>query len=368
MPIRHRIALFSVLILLSMLILPIQAQDQVTHEVQAGENLYRIALKYGVDMNELAQANNIVNLANIHVGQALTIPGLEIPDEEVVVNPLVAGTPVTHVVQRGEVLSRIAEQYGVTVDQILQANNIANPSRILAGQELSIWTTETVDSTVDAPEDVVVAVEPVTDIFSTPVPAVTSNATHIVQRGEHLSQIAQRYGVAWTVIAQANNIADPNRVFAGTELIIPGVAGDSNLNDIPLYTANPTNVGEPGARVGVGRELVVVLSSQMAYAYEDGILKKSALVSTGLPATPTVQGDYSIWHKTPAQTMSGPGYYLENVQWVMYFYQGYGFHGTYWHNNFGNPMSHGCVNMTNADALWFYEFASLGTPVHVRYY
>ncbi len=364
MPIRRRFTFISALICLSILIFPIQAQDQVTHVVQSGENLYRIALKYGVDMNELAQANGIVNLRNIYSGQELIIPGLALPDEEIVVNPLVAGTPVTHVVQRGEILSRIADQYGVTVDQILQANNIANPSRIFPGQELNIWTTETVDSTVASIE----AVEPVTDIISTPVPAVTSNATHIVQRGEHLSQIAQRYGVAWTVIAEANNIADPNRVFAGTELIIPGVAGDGNLNEIPIYTANPTNVDEPGARVGVGRELVVVLSSQMAYAYEDGILKKSALVSTGLPATPTVQGDYSIWHKTPSQTMSGPGYYLENVQWVMYFYQGYGFHGTYWHNNFGNPMSHGCVNMTNADALWFYEFASLGTPVHVRYY
>ena len=65
--------------------------------------------------------------------------------------------------------------------------------------------------------------------------------------------------------------------------------------------------------------------------------------------------------------MSGPGYYLPNVEWVMYFYQGYGLHGTYWHSNFGQPMSHGCVNLTNDDARWFYEFASLGTPVHVKW-
>lgn len=105
----------------------------------------------------------------------------------------------------------------------------------------------------------------------------------------------------------------------------------------------------------------------MAYAYENGILQYSALVSTGLSATPTVQGEFAIWHKTRAQTMSGPGYSLPNVEWVMYFYAGYGFHGTYWHNNFGNPMSHGCVNMTNADAQWFYNFASVGTPVYVQY-
>lgn len=43
--------------------------------------------------------------------------------------------------------------------------------------------------------------------------------------------------------------------------------------------------------------------------------------------------------------MTGPGYDLPNVPYTMYFYQGYGLHGTYWHNNFGTPMSHGCVNM-----------------------
>jgi hypothetical protein len=42
---------------------------------------------------------------------------------------------------------------------------------------------------------------------------------------------------------------------------------------------------------------------------------------------------------------------------VQYFYEDYGFHGTYWHNNFGHPMSHGCVNMTNADAKWLFDWA-----------
>ena len=65
--------------------------------------------------------------------------------------------------------------------------------------------------------------------------------------------------------------------------------------------------------------------------------------------------------------MTGPDYDLDNVEWVMYFFAGYAFHGTWWHNNFGTPMSAGCVNMTNADARWFYEFADIGTPVHVTY-
>ncbi len=52
----------------------------------------------------------------------------------------------------------------------------------------------------------------------------------------------------------------------------------------------------------------------------------------------------------------GNYYDLPNVQWVQYFYSDYSFHGTYWHNNFGHPMSHGCLNMTIADAKWLFDW------------
>ena len=61
--------------------------------------------------------------------------------------------------------------------------------------------------------------------------------------------------------------------------------------------------------------------------------------------------------------MTGPGYDLPDVPWTMYFYQDYGIHGTYWHHNFGHPMSHGCVNMQTDDAKWLYDWAPLGTSV-----
>lgn len=60
---------------------------------------------------------------------------------------------------------------------------------------------------------------------------------------------------------------------------------------------------------------------------------------------------------------SGNYYYLPGVPSVMYFYQGYAIHGTYWHHNFGQPMSHGCVNLTIEDAKWFYDWAEVGTTV-----
>ena len=337
-----------------------QQESGVTHIVQPGENLYRIALRYGVDMNTLAEANNIVDQTRVFSGQTLIIPGLAAAvSSDVVENPLVAGTPTLHVVQAGESLSIIAQRYGLTVEQLMQSNNIGNANRIFRGQELTVWTTESVAAPVEAaPEANTASVEPGA--------AATTGTSYVVQRGEHLSQIAQRYGLHWTTLAQYNGLASPDTLFAGQTISIPALNSDGGVADMGIVSPVLANNG-PGATIQTGRQIVVDLSDSRIYAYEDGQLINSVIVSTGLPATPTVVGDFTIYHRLPSQTMSGPGYYLPGVQHVQYFYQGYAIHGTYWHNNFGQPMSHGCVNLTNADAEWFYNFADYGTPVHVRY-
>jgi lipoprotein-anchoring transpeptidase ErfK/SrfK len=107
------------------------------------------------------------------------------------------------------------------------------------------------------------------------------------------------------------------------------------------------------------------LSAQELTAYEGETEVFSALVSTGIASMPTPLGEHQIYRKIRSQVMSGPGYYLPNVEWVSYFVKGYAIHGTYWHTNFGHPMSHGCVNMTNDDAKWIYEWAPLHTKVVV---
>ena len=78
-----------------------------------------------------------------------------------------------------------------------------------------------------------------------------------------------------------------------------------------------------------------------------------------------MQGTYHIYARYVSARMRGPGYDLPNVPYVMYFYQGYGLHGTYWHNNFGHPMSHGCVNMPTSEAEWAFNWSTFGTPVIV---
>ena len=134
--------------------------------------------------------------------------------------------------------------------------------------------------------------------------------------------------------------------------------------------ADPAQPEKPlaiAAAVYGERWIDVDLSQQRVYAYEGDTLMNSFLVSTGTWMYPTVTGTYKIWIKLRSTTMTGPGYYLPNVPYTMYFYKGYGLHGTYWHNNFGTPMSHGCVNLSIPDSQWLYNFASVGTTVNVHY-
>lgn len=109
------------------------------------------------------------------------------------------------------------------------------------------------------------------------------------------------------------------------------------------------------------RWIRVDLSEQIVIAYENTKPVRAFIISSGLPGTPTVTGEFRIRTKVSQQVMTGGVgsnyYYLPGVKWVQYFYQDYSFHGTYWHNNFGNPMSHGCLNMTNADAKWLFDWA-----------
>jgi len=115
------------------------------------------------------------------------------------------------------------------------------------------------------------------------------------------------------------------------------------------------------------RWIDVDLTKQILIAYEGDAAVRSTLVSTGLTNTPTPVGVYRIWIKLRYDDMTGPGYYLADVPYTMYFYRGYGIHGTYWHNNFGNPMSHGCVNLPTSEAGWLFEWAEVGTPVNIHY-
>ncbi len=353
---RSSLAILVFFIFVAALLPSAALAEDVVHIVQPGETLYRIGLHYGIGMDVIAQANNISNLSQIFSGQELIIPDLS----EAVENPLIAAEPIHHVIQPGETLASIANKYGLTVQQLAQLNNITNPDRILRGDTLTVFalTPETTTPVTEA--ETVTEPETAAEV---PVEPIVNGTSYVIQPGETLAMIAQRNGITWPAIVQANNISDPNQVQVGQTIIIP--TADS-ITDLGIISVPVSLLPAPAATILVGKQIIVDLSDQRTYAYEDGKLVRNVLSSTGLPATPTVRGNYTVQRKYESQLMTGPGYYLPNVQWIMYFYAGYALHGTYWHNNFGQPMSHGCVNMPNDEALWFYEWAPVGTPVLVQ--
>ncbi|REJ05270.1 murein L,D-transpeptidase [Microbacterium bovistercoris] len=133
-------------------------------------------------------------------------------------------------------------------------------------------------------------------------------------------------------------------------------------NGTYALTVNET----PFATTALERHAVVDLSQQHAYFYENGKLVRDWAVSTGRPGFETRQGNFRIRAHVAMQDMVGETYVTKDVKWVTYFNGNQAFHGTYWHNNFGNVMSHGCVNMPESAAKWVYDWAPDGFEVTVR--
>jgi len=168
------------------------------------------------------------------------------------------------------------------------------------------------------------------------------------------------------------NTPTPTATATPTETPTPTATFTPLPTSTPWPTSTPAPVYDTQVPVAVNTDLSghwidIDLSQQMLYAYDGDTLMGSFLVSTGTSAHPTVTGTFSVYVKYLYTDMSGPGYYLPDVPYTMYFYSGYGIHGTYWHNNFGHPMSHGCVNMRTSDAGWIFDFSEVGTPVVVHY-
>ncbi|GAB4404813.1 MAG: hypothetical protein Kow00123_16690 [Anaerolineales bacterium] len=182
-------------------------------------------------------------------------------------------------------------------------------------------------------------------------------------------------GILWTQTdwpAQAWEAVFATHTPTATPTFTPTNTPTETPTPTPTPTATPvpptpTRKSQPTAApptgIGDGEKWIDVdLSSQRLVAYEGNRAVYWAVISSGLPATPTVKGRFNIYVKYRSAPMSGPGYYLPNVPYIMYFYKGYGLHGAYWHNNFGQPMSHGCVNLKVADAEWLFEWTDPYVP------
>lgn len=122
------------------------------------------------------------------------------------------------------------------------------------------------------------------------------------------------------------------------------------------------------------KRILVDRGDQILYAYDGNVLFMKESISTGLEFTPTPRGLFTVYKKTPSRYMQGPlpeisdQYYdLPGVPWNLYFTeQGGVIHGAYWHDKFGQPWSHGCVNLPPEKAEKLYRWADLGTSILVQ--
>jgi LysM repeat protein len=334
-PMRRRGKWFVVALIVLFLIVLMAAPAYAdgTHVVRPGENLRRIAMRYGTTVTALMQANGLRNPHVIYVGQRLRIPTGATSSA-----PTASGV---YVVRRGDTLFSIARRFGVSQTALMQANGIRDARFIWVGQRLRIPRSGAV---VGAAQSQRAAFTP-------------GQRVHVVAQGETLFSIAMRYGVTVDSIVRANGLQTASHIITGQRLVIPaGGNGAASPSAAPRKVAAPTT----------GKWIEIDVSRQRLVAYEGDRPVFSAVVSTGKPSTPTVLGRFAIRTKLRSQRMRGPGYDLPNVPWVMYFYGAYAIHGTYWHNDFGRPVSHGCVNMRQADAQWLYNWAPIGTPVVVH--
>jgi hypothetical protein len=171
-------------------------------------------------------------------------------------------------------------------------------------------------------------------------------------------------GQEWYKIGFDATLRYPERVAGGLYVLADAVQlfTDDGLHNL-TKDSPPTN-----------KRIVVSLSKEMLYAYDGDTLFMHDPVSTGLEFTPTPLGTFTIYRKTPARYMQGPipgvsnQYYdLPGVPWDLYFTtDGAVIHGAYWHNHFGEPWSHGCVNLAPQEAKKLYYWAVAGTKVTVE--
>ncbi len=282
-----------------------------------------------------------------------------------------AAGPEWIVVNPGETLTMLAARHGVSLDALMSVNNLPNPNFVYSGQRLLIP-----DSLMTFPNQSyaqsnqqAVPAAPQQPVANPPTaPQSPESIFYTVAPGDTLAAIAQRYGVSVATIAEANNLTNWNFVWYGQRLRIPGTGNINGVNLPPAPSSAQKPSPIPDNAPTTGKWIDINVSNQTITAYEGTTPLKTVIVSTGVARTPTVLGTYKIQRKYPSVRMTGgtPGidyYDLPNVPYSMFFYQGYAIHGTYWHTNFGTPMSHGCVNLPTDEAKWFYEWAEVGTTV-----
>lgn len=303
---------------------PAWAQGGSTHVVQSGDTLYAIATRYGVDVNELASFNGVASEGAIYPGQSLLIPV-----------PAVGYDTLTPAPQPEPSFSNTTWNYAPA------------PQATVASTAYAVQPTSLVKPLPTGAQ----TYSAYTNVYPTPSSTSAWPTT--------LEPAYQPQPVYTQPLYQPQAVVPS---YTSPQSYLPLPANSLTLPTLPSLSTKPATAE---------RWIDVNLRTQMLVAFEGQTPVFQARVSTGIYEHPTVAGTYSIYVKYESADMRGgtgqDAYYLQDVPYVMYFHGSYGLHGTYWHNNFGQPMSHGCVNLSIPDAQWLFSWASVGTKVVTHY-
>jgi len=335
--VRRLVAVLAVFVLSLCLLPGAHAQDQVVHVVQAGENLYRLALRYGTTVEDIVAANGLSSPDSLQVGERLVIPGTSTTAAAVPAGPAMT-TGGTYVVQKGDTLSGIALRYAVNIWELRKANGLLGSPLIFRGQAVVL---PGAGGTVPEQEEE----EPET------------SSTYIVRSGDTLLDIAMRFNTTAFALAQNNGIADPALIREGQVLRVP-----------------QQGRGLPGSPQGRKR-IVISVSEQHLYAYEGDWLVYSFVASTGAAPYYTRTGDFEVQSKIP--NAYGGAWDIWMPHWLGIYWAGgseNGIHAlpidsngqTLWAGYLGTPISFGCIVIGTEEAEALYDWAEIGIPVTIR--
>lgn len=244
----------------------------IDYYVQEGDTLLSVAQKFQVEVETVRQLNYLLD-DKIFVGQILQMPYREGITAEGAPTP--TPEPYRYVVEEGDSLGTIAQQFGVSAVSIMETNNLQNPNNVFVGQVLVI------PNYVPPSSNAITNATTPTDSATGAAGSELNNAQrvdHVVQPGETLYGIAQKYGVDANAIASVNNIVNRNQLRVGQKLLIPGISqreaaaalgrihvvqsGESLSAIAQLYGVSTqeiisfNNISNPDA-IYVGQELII---------------------------------------------------------------------------------------------------------------
>jgi len=160
-------------------------------------------------------------------------------------------------------------------------------------------------------------------------------------------------------------LSDAWEIALGTDLTNPDTDGDKYLDGTEVIAGYDPLTPELNK---LDKLIIVDLKKQHLTYLMGGKKLEDFPISSGIKRLPTPTGDFKVLHKMPIVHYKGLGYDYPNTKWNLHFTTGasrFYIHGAYWHNDFGKPKSHGCVNVSYQNMERLYNWAQVGTPIKI---